>query len=209
MSQTTVFTQIEESFSPETGEIKNQRSYTVKKSQIAPTDEYIKVSKYLSVIFAYHNIPLKLLGISMIIAQNMEWKTNMVYLLKGDKVKIGEMLGLSTRYKTNPKTGKQTEDTNTVDKLIRECIKYDIIRRTNDRGKFEVNSFLFSTGTVAETRNLQVLFDIDADTIRAQGKQTNLITGETVLKAVSNSKKKDKQIPGQMSIEDMGVTSFE
>lgn len=85
-----------------------------------------------------------------------------------------------------------------VKTLITECKKYDIIRPTNTRGKFVVNSFLFSTGSLVETRHLQAHFDLDSDAYIAQADQRNLITGETVRKTVLN-KEKLNQIPGQLS----------
>jgi len=165
------------------------------KDRMSPTDEFVKVSRYLSTIFAFNNIPLNLVGISFILAERMEFKTNIVYLLKGDKVEIGDMLGYARRYKKNGK-----EDTNSVDKLIKDCVKYDIIRPTETQGKYEVNSYLFSTGSTAETRKLQAHFDFDNDAFAVGAMQRSKITGETIRKAVAN--KKDKQIPGQLSLFD-------
>lgn len=194
MGQTTILDETIDEFNSDDGVISYSRKRTVKKSKIEPTDEFIKVSKYLNTIFAYNNIPLNLVGISLIFAQRMEFKTNIIYLLKSDKIEIGDMLGLRRRLK---KDGK-TVDTNTVDKLINDCKKYDIIRPTDTRGKFVVNSFLFSTGSIVDTRNLQAHFDFDSNTFAASAVQKNLITGAVVKKSVVN-KDKLKQIPGQMS----------
>lgn len=154
------------------------------KLKIEPTDEFIKVSKYLNVIFAYHGIPLNLVPISLILAQRMAFKTNMVYLLKTDKEEIAEMLGVSLER---------------VRTLIKECVKHDIIRSVS-RGKYEVNAYLFSTGSLVETRELQAHFDFQKETFVVQAEQKDLITGETVRKAVVN--RKDKQIEGQQSLFD-------
>lgn len=194
MGQTTILDETIDEFNSDDGVISYSRKRTVKKSKIEPTDEFIKVSKYLNTIFAYNNIPLNLVGISLIFAQRMEFKTNIIYLLKSDKIEIGDMLGLRRRLK---KDGK-TVDTNTVDKLINDCKKYDIIRPTDTRGKFVVNSFLFSTGSIVDTRNLQAHFDFDSNTFAASAVQKNLITGAVVKKSVVN-KDKLKQIPGQIS----------
>ena len=194
MGQTTILDETIDEFNSDDGVISYSRKRTVKKSKIEPTDEFIKVSKYLNTIFAYNNIPLNLVGISLIFAQRMEFKTNIIYLLKSDKIEIGDMLGLRRRLK---KDGN-TVDTNTVDKLINDCKKYDIIRPTDTRGKFVVNSFLFSTGSIVDTRNLQAHFDFDSNTFAASAVQKNLITGAVVKKSVVN-KDKLKQIPGQMS----------
>ena len=193
MGQTTIIDETIDSFNSETGEILQQHKHKVMKSKVEPTDEFIKVSRYLNTVFAYNNIPLNLVGISLLLAQRMEFKTNIVYLLKSDKVEIGEMLGFKMR-------GSKGEiNTNTVDKLIKELKNYDIIRPTDTRGKYMVNAFLFSTGSIAETRNLQAMFNFEKDAYWVQGDQRNLITGETVRKSVTN-KKPSNQISGQMRL---------
>lgn len=186
MAQTSIIeTSVEDVFNPDDGVVTSSTKRTVKKSNLEPTDEFIKVSKYLNVIFAYHNIPLNLVPISLLIAQEMEFKTNKIYLLKDRKEEFAKMLDISLD-RTN--------------KLIQECEKYDIIRRQS-RGVYEVNSFLYSTGSIVETRELQAHFDFTKDVVVAKGEQKSLITGLTVRKAVAN--KKDKQIEGQMSMFDL------
>lgn len=196
MSQTTILEHTEDSFNMDTGEILQSTRRTVKKTKVEPTDEFIKVSRYLHTIFAYHGIPLNLVGISLCIAQMMEFKTNRVYLLKDNKLEIGEMLGVASRVKKNGKA-----DTNTVDRLIAQCKKYDIIRPTNTRGIYEVNGYLFSSGSLVDTRNIQAHFDFDRDIVATSVEMRHRITGETVRKSVSN--KKISQIPGQMTFEDL------
>lgn len=186
MAQTSIIeTTMEDVFSPDDGVITASTKRTVKKSKIEPTDEFIKVSKYLNVIFAYNNIPLNLVPISLLIAQEMEFRTNKIYLLIDRKKEFAQMLDISLD-RTN--------------KLIQECEKYNIIRR-QARGIYEVNSFLFSTGSIVETRELQAHFDFQNDVFIAKGVQKNLINGVTVKKAVAN--KKDKQIDGQLSLFDL------
>lgn len=183
MGQTSIIeTETRDVFNSDDGVITASTKRAVKKSKIEPTDEFIKVSKYLNVIFAYNNIPLKLVPISLLIAQEMEFKTNKIYLIKATKEEFAEMLDLSLER---------------INKLLQECTKYNIIRPIA-RSVYEVNSFLFSTGSIVETRELQAHFDFQNDVYMAKGVQTNLITGTTVKKAVAN--KKDKQIPGQMSL---------
>lgn len=176
-------------FNGETGEIDHQTKRSIRKTKIEPTDEFIKVSRYLNIIYAYRGIPLSLVPISLLLAQRMTFKTNVVYLLKDDKAEISDMLQVS-------------EDR--VNKLIGELKKFDIIRPIA-RGKFEVNSFLFSTGSAVDTRNLQAHFDISNDVYIAQADQKNLITGETVRKSVANydMKKRQKQVAGQMTFGDL------
>lgn len=188
MAQTTILQEDTEEFDGQTGEIKRQTKRTVKKSpKLEPTDEFVKVSKYLNVIFAYNNIPLSLVPISLLLAQKMEFKTNVVTLLKDDKEEIAEMLGLSLKR---------------VNDLISMCKQYDIIRPYS-RGKYAVNGFLFSTGNAAETKSLQAHFDFWSDSYMATAEQKNLITGQIVKKAVYNKSKEKMQIPGQMSLEDI------
>lgn len=184
MGQTTILEENYDEFNVDTGEIKKQSHRTVRKSKIEPTDEFIKVSKYLNTIFAYNNIPLNLVPISLLIAQSMEFKTNRIYLLKPIKEEFSLMLDISL---------------DRVNKLIKECQKYNIIRPLA-RATYEVNSFLFSTGSIVETRKLQAHFDFDNDAFCVHAEQRNVINGNVVRKAVMN--KKDKQIPGQMSLLD-------
>ncbi len=133
----------------------------------------IKVSKYLNTIFAYNNIPLNLVHISLLIVQEMEVNTNRIYLLKPIKEEFAKILNVSL---------------DRVNKLIKECQKYNIIRSTA-RGIYEVNSYLFSTGSIVETRNLQAHFDFDNDLYTVNAEQINLITGQVVRKKVMNKKK--------------------
>lgn len=187
MGQTTILDETIDTFDSYSGEITRSTKRRIKKSPATePTDEFIKVSKYLNTIFAYNNIPLNLVGISLLLAQRMEFKTNIVYLLKSDKKEIAEMLGVSEeRVKT----------------LLSDCKKYDILRPTDCRGKFAVNAYLFSTGSAVDTRNLQAYFDFDNGIYGVRADHKNLITGETVRKSVTN--KKSSQIAGQLSIFDL------
>lgn len=180
---TTILIEEVESFDSETGEITNKRNYQVKYDKLQPTDEFVKVSKYLNVIFAYNNIPLSLVPISLLLAQRMQFKTNIVYLLKSDKEEIAQMLDCSF---------------DRVKHLIVDLKKHDIIRPTGTRGIFEVNAFLFSTGNFTDTRQLQAKFDFDSDTYKAHAEQCHLITGETVRKTIT-SRRRD-ELPGQMSL---------
>ena len=184
MPQTTILEESYDNFNSDDGTIKQSTRHTIKKSAIQPTDEFVKVSRYLNTIFAYNNVPLNLVPISLLIAQEMEFKTNIIYLLKPRKEEFAKMLDISL---------------DRVNKLIKECQKYNIIRSIA-RGTYEVNSYLFSTGSIVETRKLQAHFDFDKNAFIAQAEQKNLITGKIVRKAVMN--KKEKQIPGQLSLFD-------
>jgi len=192
MAQTTVLEETTESFDTETGEITEQKRRTIKKSKIEPTDEFIKVSKYLSTIFAYNNIPLKLVPLCYLIAERMEWKTNLIYLLKPVKQELADMMG----YKS----------IGAIENDITKLKKYGIIKPLANSGRsgmYEVNSYLFSTGSITETRELQAHFDFDKDLFITSANQKNLLTGESIRKAVRN--KKDKSLmEGQLTLEDMG-----
>jgi len=184
MGQTTILEEHFDNFNSDDGVITHQTKHTIKKSKIEPTDEFIKVSRYLNTIFSYNNIPLNLVPISLLIAQEMEFKTNRIYLLKPLKEEFALMLNISL---------------DRVNKLIKECQKYNIIRPIA-RGIYEVNSYLYSTGSVIETRKLQAHFDFDSGSFMTQAEQKNLITGKVVRKAVMNKKEKSSQIPGQISM---------
>lgn len=170
----------------------NSQEMNMGKTKIEPTDEFVKVSRYLNVIFAYHNIPLSLVPISLLLAQRMTFKTNIVDLFKEDKEEIAEMLGVSP------------ERTRT---LIRECKKFNIIKQTRTRGKFEVNAYLFSTGSMVETRELQAHFDFQKEAFIVHADQYDKITGTSVRKAVIN--RRDKQIPGQQTLFDLNYLGNE
>lgn len=182
--QTTILEEHIADFNSDDGVIRQQTKRIVRKSKIEPTDEFIKVSKYLNTIFAYKNIPLNLVPISLLFAQEMEFKTNRIFLYKPIKEDFADMLEISL---------------DRANKLIKECEKYNIIKRVA-RGIYEVNSYLYSTGSTVETRELQAHFDFDNNAFITTAEQTNLITGAVVRKAVMN--KKQLQIPGQMSLFD-------
>ena len=182
MGQTTILEETYDEFNEGQGDMKQYKRRTIQKSSIQPTDEFIKVSKYLNTIFAFNNIPLNLVGVSLLLAQRMEFKTNIIYLLKDDKEEMAEMLNVKL---------------NTIEKLLSDCKKHNIIKPIA-RGKYEVNSFLFSTGSIAETRDLQAHFDFDSNTMITQATQKNLITGDVVRKSVIN--KKNKKITGQKTL---------
>lgn len=186
MSQTTILEEVTEHFDVQTGEIFQNTKHRIKKSKIEPTDEFIKVSKYLNTIFAFNGIPLNLVPISLLFAQYMEFKTNKIYLLKPTKEEFAQMLDISL---------------DRVNKLIKECQSYDIIRPVS-RGIYEVNSFLYSTGNIAETRDLQAHFDFDKNAFITTATQKNKITGVIVRKAVAT--KKNSTYPGQMTLGDFG-----
>lgn len=204
MGHTTIITEDIDDFNFDTGELVQSRKYTVQKANVDVTDEFIKVSKYLSVIFAYNNIPPSLIGISLLIAEKMDYRSNIVYLLQNTKLEIAEALGMEKRYrkKKNPATGKveQTNlpDTNSIDKLIRSLCDYDILRPTGTRGMYEVNSFLFSSGSIGDTRDLQAHFDFDTDTYCMSVKMKNPINGKVVRRAVANREQaRDKKDIGK------------
>lgn len=193
MGTTTILEETHEKFDTETGEITAYSKQRIRKTKVEPTDEFVKVSRYLNVVFAYNSIPLNLVPISLLLAQRMEYKTNVVYLLKGDKEEISEMLGVTY---------------DRVNHLVQDLKKYDIIRPTNTRGKFAVNAYLFSTGSMVETRNLQAHFNFEHDVYLVQADHKNLITGETIRKSVYNNEKAKAlkgQIPGQLSLEDLSM----
>lgn len=202
MSRTIIYEEDVSQFYGDTGEITQQHKRRTFKSPTVETDEFIKGSKYLSLIFAYNGIPLTLIPITYVLAERMEFKTNRIYLLKNVKQEIADILGVSLHM---------------VETHIRNLIKYNIIKRVS-RGCYEVNSFLFSTGSTIETREMQAHFDIDHDAYYVEAKQVNRITGETVRKAVIDYNEKQlrdarsnkkKNLPGQISLRDFEESSHD
>ena len=193
MSKTMIYEEDVSRFNADTGEISAQYKRRSFKTPIDVTDEFIKSSKYLSVIFAYNGIPLNLIPISYLIAERMEFKTNRVYLLKENKLEIAQILGISLHM---------------VETHIRNLLKYDIIRRIS-RGCYEVNAFLFSTGNLVETRELQAHFNFDEDAYYVGAEQTNRITGKKIKKAVLDYNEKrirdQKQVKGQLTLADIAT----
>lgn len=170
------------------GEFDTLNKTTKSVRSLGPEEEYIKVSRYLNTIFAYHGIPQNLVPISLLLAQRMGFKDNLVLLLKSQKEEIAAMLDV-----------KLTR----VEQYITQLKKHDVIRPTADRGLYEVNWYLFSTGSNKEIKLHQALFDFEANQVTVLNETTNYITGETVRKAVYNYDPiAKKQIPGQMSIGD-------
>ena len=192
MAQTTIIDETVDQFNYSTGEVTSKKRHVVKKRKLEKTDEFVKVSKYLNLIFAYNNIPLNLVPISLLFAQRMTFKTNVLYLLKEDKEEIAAMLDVSTVR---------------VNALIQDCKKYDILRATKTQGKFVVNPYLFSAGDLVETRNLQAHFDLQHDGIVVSAEQQNQLTGEVIRKTVINREAKQRKldIPGQLSLELEGL----
>lgn len=190
MSRTTIYEEDVARFNADSGEVIRQFKKRTYKGYTEPTDEFIKGSKYLSVIFAYSGIPLTLIPITYLLAERMEFKTNRIHLYKHDKEELAEILGVSLHM---------------IETHIRNLLKYNILQRI-DRGYYEVNSFLFSTGSTIETRELQAHFDFDNDAYYSSAEQTNVLTGKVVKKAVLdyNEKKlrdaRKKSIEGQMSL---------
>lgn len=191
MSKTVIYEEEVAKFNADDGVILHQRKHRAYKSPTEPTDEFIKGSKYLSVIFAYNSIPLKLIPITYLLAERMEFKTNRIHLYKHDKEELAEILGVSLHM---------------IETHIRNLLKYNILQRI-DRGYYEVNSFLFSTGSTIETRELQAHFDFDNDAYYSSAEQANVITGKVVKKAVLDYNEKKlrdarskKGIEGQIAL---------
>lgn len=154
-----------EEYDEHTGEIKKNKRYSVHKQNLGATDKFVKMSKYICDIFRYNEIPYSLLPLTLLIAQKMDFKTNTINLHKRAKLELSRYLGFKEKYRTkkNPYTKEVIvtgqQDTNSIDKLIRELVKYDILQRTEIRGVYEMNSYLFSNGTVGQTRKLQEFYD--------------------------------------------------
>ncbi len=102
----------------------------------------------------------------------------MVYLMKPKKELICKMLNISM---------------DRVNKLLIECRKYDIIRPIS-RGIYEVNPYLYSTGSIGETRNLQAQFDFENERYIVRGDSKCKLNGEIIRKTVKNRKEDFQQL---------------
>lgn len=176
-NSTTVYSEVRDTFNVETGEVTSYTKMIAKKTKLEVTDQFVKTSKYLTTIFAYMGIPLRLVPIALLISEHMDFKTNKIALLKELKIEMSDLLG----YKR-----KDHENTNTIDREIAECVKYDILRRTKSRGLYVVNPYLFATGSTTDVRNLQAVFDFDNEQLTIGATTINMISGEVIKKIVKN-----------------------
>lgn len=138
---------------PETGEIREVITHRQKKSRIDQTDEYVKVSRALLVIFARYDIPLSTLPALLVLAQRMDYKTNCFAWLKPDKTAVAAILGV------DPRRAKA---------IVSDLCKRGVVRQICP-GRYQICPYIVSCGTVAETRDLQHEWDQTEPIISGNG----------------------------------------
>lgn len=184
----TTFKETQERFDPQTGEIYS--SSTAKSVLLAKEkeDDYVKVYKYMSTVFAFKGIPLSLVPAVIEISKYMTYadKGQLVSMHKMMREQICADLGITI---------------NRLNQIVRELRCADILRATNTRGVYAVNPFIVGAGPVHKIHELRAQFDFEANLMRIEKHATNFITGETVKEAIIESKKPRKdQVQGQLTI---------
>ena len=182
-----------DSFDPQTGEILppqvKYKSYMVGKDK---EDDYIKVYKYTTTVFAFKGISLSLVPAILEISKYMSFAETgqLVCFNKVMREQIADTLGISIKR---------------LDQIVKELKEADILRPAGARGLYAINPFIIGAGNATKIHELRAKFDYEADLMRVEKKETNFITGKVVNEAIiERKKKKPQQIPGQMSLPGCG-----
>lgn len=188
-----VYETVEESINGNTGELTRNTKFTSRRINQPgeKEDEYIRVYKYLNVLFAYENIPLALVPAVIEIAKFMtNADTGQLVTMHGMmREQICENLGISI---------------SRLNKIVKQLRQADILRDTNIRGTYAVNPFIVSTGKSTDVKTLQAQFDFHAEKLVVYKESQNLITGKTVRQAIVENKKKlnsKQSVPGQLRLD--------
>ena len=183
-----------DSFDPQTGEIYSQtkyKSYLVGKDK---EDDYIKVYKYTTTVFAFKGISLALVPAVLEISKYMSYAETgqLVCFNKVMREQIASTLGITIKR---------------LDQIVSELKQADILRPAGARGLYAVNPFIVGAGNATKIHELRAKFDYEADLMKVEKKETNFITGKVVNEAIIERKKQlpDKQVPGQMSFLEGGA----
>lgn len=190
-----IYETIEETINGDTGEFNRNTKFTSRRigGDLEKEDEYIRVYKYLNVLFAYENIPLALVPAVIEISK---------YMTNADTGQLVTMHSLM-REQICSTLGISISRLNKIVKQLRDA---DILRDTSTRGTYAVNPFIVSAGKSTDVKTLQAKFDFHAEQLVVYKESQNLITGKTVRQAIVENKKKlasKGQVPGQLSLEDM------
>lgn len=173
-----------EVFNAETGEIFHDTKYSV--TAINNEDDYIKVYRYLNTVFAFKDIEKKLIPTLMEICNYMNFadKGQTVILIKPIKEQMSQALGIGLKE---------------IDKHITALKKADVLR-PQGRAVYAVNPFIVGRGKWSDIKELRAQFDYNTGLMTTQSIVQDRITGETMAKITQE--RRDKQIPGQMSLFD-------
>ena len=176
-----------DTFDPQTGEIIHSekfKSYLVGKEK---EDDYIKVYKYTTTVFAFKGISLSLVPAVLEIGKYMSYAETgqLVCFNKVMREQIASTLGISIKR---------------LDQIVKDLKEADILRPAGARGLYAVNPFIVGAGNATKIHELRAKFDYEADLMKVEKRETNFITGKIINEAIIERKKKhSEQIPGQIS----------
>ncbi len=171
------------------GEISEQN--VVKVGRTDDEDDYVKVYKYLNLVFAYQGINASLIPVLMEISSYMTFadKGQTVILYKSMKEDICKSLNIKMAR---------------LDQMIRQLKQADVLRPTSDRGVYAVNPFVVARGKWADIKQLRTEFDLMANTIETKSVIKDKLTGETLAQIVRKNPPQrisSKDVPGQLELE--------
>jgi hypothetical protein len=174
-------------FDSDTGEVKKHFGHNVQRLPSKKQEPYIKVYKYLNTLFGFRGIPSRLTPYIIEFGRHMgnPEEEQEIEFTKRTKLRICETMGVKI---------------DRLNKIIAECVKYDLLRKTEDRGRYTVNPYIISQGDNVEITKLQAHFDFMAENVIVGAEQDNLITGTTVKKAITIERKGKKELKGQINL---------
>ena len=186
----TTFKETKEQFDPQTGELYSDTKFKSVLKAKEKEDDYIKVYKYTTTVFAFKGISLNLVPAVLEISKYMSYADTgqLVCMNKLMREQICETLGIKIKR---------------LDQIVSKLREADILRPTKARGVYAVNPFVVGAGPVTKIHELRAQFDFEADLMRVEKKETNFITGRVVQEAIVESKKpkiKENQIDGQLCL---------
>lgn len=187
MKQTFKQTTSEILYNEQTGEVIKQEktsNYITKNTSLVEAEpEYIKLYTYTNTLFSFMGINTDLTKYIIEISKYMTYanKGQTVTLTRFQKQEIADTLKVSLKR---------------IDQIIAELVKNNILKRIQ-AGVFQVNPHIVSKGAWGEVKNLQAQFDFDTNELTTSANLKNKITGETIHRIVTNSK---KQIKGQLEM---------
>lgn len=185
MTEIAVYKEQNDSFDSITGEIKQQAKFKASRLSKEKEDAYIRVYKYMNTVFAFNNIPTSLTPYIIEFGRYMSNPEDDQIISFNKLIKDRICAVMNVKY-------------DRLNQIIKECVKYDILRKTKYRGSYAVNPYIISSGDSTRVHELRAKFDFVSGDMNVGAVQENCITGITVKKAITNSK---KQIPGQMALE--------
>lgn len=167
-----------ETFNPQTGEVTFDTKYAV--TAIGNEDDYIKVYRYLTTVFAFKGINQTYIPILMEIASFMSYadRGQEVVLTKYYKEQIAKAVGVSLKRVCDVITGLK---------------KADILRPVpGGRGVYAVNPFIIGRGKWSDIKELRASFDYSSGLMTTQSVVTDRIDGKTIAMITEEAKKDAK-----------------